>query len=132
MINLLHIDIGAIMMNSHPATITLYRPVGPEELALLRQSDFKRWPPRLPEQPIFYPVTNPKYAAEIASRWNVKDSGYGAVTRFAVQAEFINRYPIQQVGDVYHTEWWIPAEELEALNDHIVGQIEVIQEFKPD
>jgi len=113
-------------------TIILYRPVGPEELALLRQSDFKRWPPRLPEQPIFYPVTNQKYAAEIASRWNVKDSGYGAVTRFAVQAEFMNQYPIQQVGDVYHTEWWVPAEELEALNDHIVGKIEVIEEFKAD
>ena len=119
-------------MSPNLATITLYRPIGPEELALLRQSDFKRWPPRLPEQPIFYPVTNEKYAAEIASRWNVKDSGYGAVTRFAVHAEFMNQYPIQQVGDVYHTEWWVPAEELEALNDHIVGKIEVIQEFKAD
>ncbi|MGO1002487.1 ADP-ribosylation/crystallin J1 [Lysobacter sp. CA196] len=110
-------------------TITLYRPVGPEELALLRKSGFKRWPPRLPEQPIFYPVSNERYAAEIAERWNVKDSGYGAVTRFRVRADFMARYPLQKVGGEHHTEWWVPAEELEQLNDHIVGTIEVIREF---
>ena len=38
--------------------ITMYRPTGPEELELVRQSGFARWPPRLPDQPIFYPVTN--------------------------------------------------------------------------
>jgi hypothetical protein len=114
---------------SKTETVTLYRPVGPEELALLRQSGFKRWPPRLPEQPIFYPVTNERYAAEIAERWNVKDSGYGAVTRFEVRADFMARYRLQKVGGEHHTEWWVPAEELEQLNDHIVGTIEVIREF---
>lgn len=115
--------------NNHEDTVTLYRPVGPEELAKLRDSAFKRWPPRLPEQPIFYPVTNEQYAAEIAERWNIKDSGYGAVTRFQVRAAFMARYPIQKVGGAHHTEWWVPAEELEALNDEIVGTIEVIREF---
>jgi len=110
-------------------TVTLYRPVGPLELQRLRESAFKRWPPRLPEQPIFYPVTNERYAAEIAERWNVKDSGFGAVTRFEVDAQFMARYPIQKVGGAHHTEWWVPAEELEALNDHIVGTIEVVREF---
>lgn len=111
-------------------TIEMFRPVGPEELALLRDGDFRRWPPRLPEQPIFYPVTNARYATEIAERWNVKDSGYGAVTRFFVRSEFMARYQIQRVGAAHHTEWWVPAEELEALNDNIVGQIEVIEEFR--
>ncbi|MEV8521628.1 ADP-ribosylation/crystallin J1 [Dyella marensis] len=108
----------------------MYRPVGPEELELLRQSDFKRWPPRLPEQPIFYPVTNEEYAAEIAGRWNVRDGGYGAVTRFQVRTSFMIRYQIQRVGGSHHTEWWVPAEDLEDLNDNIVGSIEVIREFK--
>jgi hypothetical protein len=45
-------------------TITLYRPTGPEELALVRRSGFRRWPPRLPEQPIFYPVINEQYAIQ--------------------------------------------------------------------
>lgn len=111
-------------------TITLYRPTGPEELALVRQSGFRRWPPRLPEQPIFYPVTNEQYAVEIASRWNVHDSKVGYVTRFEVDAAFMERYEIQCVGAAHHTEWWVPAEELEALNDHIVEQIEVIGEYR--
>ena len=112
------------------ATVTLYRPTGPEELALLRNNRFTRWPPRLPEQPIFYPVTNEQYAIEIARDWNVKASGYGCVTRFQVRREFMDSYPIQQVGAAHHTEWWIPAEQLENLNDNIVGIIEVIREYR--
>jgi hypothetical protein len=110
-------------------TITLYRPTGPKELELVRASGFKRWPPRLPEQPIFYPVTNEQYAIEIARDWNVKQSGAGYVTRFKVRKEFMERYQVQQVGGSYHTEWWIPAEELETLNDNIVDLIEIIHEF---
>jgi hypothetical protein len=117
------------MVGNEP-TVVLFRPVGPEELALLKQSGFKRWPPRLPEQPIFYPVTNERYAEEIAERWNVRDSSYGAVTRFQVKAAFMSRYEIQQVGASHHTEWWVPAEELEALNSNIIGVIEVIREFR--
>ena len=116
-------------LNQMSDTVTLYRPVGPNELALLKANNFKRWPPRLPEQPIFYPVTNEEYAAEIASKWNVRDSGSGFVTRFEVRREFMNRYEIHQVGASRHTEWWIPAEELEELNDNIVGSIEVVRSF---
>ncbi|WP_396615079.1 ADP-ribosylation/crystallin J1 [Lysobacter soli] len=113
-------------------TVTLYRPTGPEEMALLEAAGFRRWPPRLPEQPIFYPVTNERYAIEIAARWNVKDSGVGYVTRFEVQRDFMERYPVQKVGGAHHTEWWVPAEELDALNDHIVGLIEVVGEYRND
>ena len=109
--------------------VTLYRPVGPEELALLKASGMRRWPPRLPEQPIFYPVTNVAYATEIARDWNVPASGSGFVTQFQVRADFMRQYPVQQVGAGHHTEWWVPAEDLESLNDHIVGTIAVIHEF---
>lgn len=110
-------------------TVTMWRPTGPNELALIEASGFRRWPPRLPEQPIFYPVTNEAYAIEIASRWNVRDSGQGFVTRFEVRSEFAEQFEIQTVGASYHTEWWIPAERLEELNDNIVGLIEVTQRF---
>lgn len=112
------------------ATVTLYRPTGPNELELVKQSDYTKWPPRLPEQPIFYPVTNEQYAKEIATKWNVRDSGVGYVTRFEVKKVFMDKYEVHQVGASYHTEWWIPAEELELLNDNIVGKIEVIGEYK--
>jgi len=111
-------------------TVTLYRPTGPEELQLLTQSDFRRWPPRLPEQPIFYPVTNEQYAIDIATQWNIKDSGVGYVTRFRVRKSFMSKYPVQKVGGDHHTEWWVPAEDLETLNDNIVGPIEVIGEYR--
>ena len=108
---------------------TVYRPTGPQELALVAASGHKRWPPRLPDQPIFYPVTNEQYAIEIARDWNVPASGQGFVTRFEVLRFFMDRYAIHTVGASHHTEWWVPAEELEALNDHIVGTIEVIHRF---
>ena len=110
-------------------TTTLYRPTGPIELALVEQAGFKRWPPRLPEQPIFYPVTNELYATEIARDWNVPQSSSGYVTRFEVRSSFMDRFTVQQVGASHHTEWWIPAEQLEELNDNIVGVIHVIAEF---
>lgn len=110
--------------------ITLYRPTGPKELELVAASGYRRWPPRLPEQPIFYPVTNEEYAKQIAVRWNVPASGVGYVTRFQVKKTFIDKYQVQRVGGELHTEWWIPAEDLEELNDNIVGQIEVTGEYK--
>jgi hypothetical protein len=113
----------------HEEVVILYRPTGPNELALVKASGFTKWPPRLPEQPIFYPVTNEEYAIQIARDWNVRDSGSGYVTRFTVRKVFMDRYPIQKVGGAQHTEWWIPAEELDEMNRHIVGLIEVIREF---
>ena len=110
-------------------TITLYRPTGPAELDLVRESGWTRWPPRLPEQPIFYPVTNEEYASEIASKWNVEQSGKGYVTRFRVSRSFMDRYEVHQVGGRHHLEWWIPAADLDELNRHIVGVIEVVREF---
>lgn len=96
---------------------------------MVRESGFSAWPPRLPDQPIFYPVTNEEYAVQIARDWNVKASGSGYVTRFYVRSEFMNQFPIEKVGGSEHTEWWVPAERLEELNQNIVGKIEVIHEF---
>ena len=113
-------------------TTILYRPVGPEELVLIVASGFREFPPRLPQQPIFYPVMNEEYARQIARGWNVKDSGAGYVTRFAVRREFLAKYPVQKVGSAIHQELWIPAEELADMNQNIVGLIEVIAEYKAD
>ena len=111
-------------------TVTLWRPTGPEELALVEESGWRAWPPRLPDQPIFYPVLKEDYATRIARDWNVKASGAGYVTRFDVAAEFLDRYEVQQVGGRTILEYWIPAEDLDELNAHIVGRIEVVAEFR--
>ena len=116
-------------MVGEPKRVTLYRPVGPVELRLIKESGLARFPPRLPEQPIFYPVENEEYAIQIARDWNVKSDGEGHVVRFDVDAVFLERYPVQQVGNRRHQERWIPAEDLEEFNDHIVGVIEVTASF---
>ena len=110
-------------------SITLFRPVGPKELELIEELDFRAFPPRRPEQPIFYPVLSEEYAVQIARDWNVKESGSGYVTRFDVDAEFLKRYEPQRVGGAVHVEYWIPAEELTEFNAHIIGRIEVIHQF---
>ncbi len=110
-------------------TITLYRPVGSEELALVRESGFRRFPPRLPQQPIFYPVISEAYATKIARDWNVKASGAGYVTRFAVLRSFLDRYQVQTAGGSEHLKYWIPAADLPEFNKSIVGTIEIISEF---
>ncbi len=113
-------------------TITLFRPTGSNELALIRAAGFKAFPPRLPEQPIFYPVTNEAYACQIARDWNTKTGdGLGFVTRFAVKKVFLDDFERKVVGGREHEEYWIPTEQLEAFNANIVGEIEVMHEFNP-
>jgi hypothetical protein len=110
-------------------TTTLYRPVGPKELELIAASGYREFPPRLPEQPMFYPVMNEEYARQIARDWNVPASGSGYVVRFSVRKSFADRYPVKTVGSSVHQELWVPAEELPELNRNIVGLLEVIERF---
>jgi hypothetical protein len=124
----------ALAMNREPpdgldGTTVLWRPTGPDELELVCRSGWRAWPPRLPEQPIFYPVLNEEYAIKIARDWNVPSFGVGYVTRFRVRTWFLRRYPVRQVGGST-LELWVPAEDLEAFNANIVGRIEVVHEFR--
>lgn len=121
-------------MTRHQLLATLYRPVGQRELELIRESGYRAFPPRLPSQPIFYPVRSREYAEQIARDWNTRDaaSGYaGYVTRFRVRADYLARYPIRTVGGAQHQEHWVPAEDLAEFNHQIVGLIEVIVTFRP-
>jgi hypothetical protein len=117
---------------SEEQTAILYRPVGGEESRLVAESGYSKFPPRLPEQPIFYPVINEEYAMQIARDWNAKQGATrrgGYVTRFRVRSQFLQRYETQTVASAVHQELWVPAEQLEAFNANIIGPIEVIAEF---
>ena len=111
-------------------TVTLWRPTGPEELALVEASGWRAWPPRLPDQPIFYPVLNEEYATKIARDWSVKASGIGYVTRFQVAKSYLDRFEVQQAGGSTILEYWIPAEELTEFNRHIIGTIDVVATYQ--
>jgi hypothetical protein len=111
---------------------TLYRPVGQKELDLIKASGNKKFPPRLEWQPIFYPVTNQAYAAQIALEWNTKDefSGYaGYVTAFDLPEDYLKKFDIQNVGGEIHNELWVPAEQLEEFNNNIIGEIRMVESF---
>lgn len=111
----------------------MFRPVGEREMELIQKSGFKKFPQRLKEQPFFYPVINKEYAVEIASKWNVNDinSNYkGYVLKFSVDDEYISSFQQHTVGAAYHKELWIPAEELDNFNSHIIGLIEIVEVFE--
>jgi len=110
-------------------TVVLFRPTGSHELALIEESGYTAFPPRLFWQPIFYPVLNEEYATQIARDWNARDGNSGYVTRFRVRSDFLHRYETHQVGSAIHQEYWIPAEDLEEFNHQIIGKIEVVAEF---
>jgi hypothetical protein len=114
-------------------TVILYRPVGQKEMELIISSGYRSFPPRLPEQPIFYPVLTREYAEQIARDWNTKDerSGFtGYVLQFEVDKDYLNRFEVQKAGAASHLEYWIPAEELPEFNTHIQGVIKVIAKYR--
>ncbi|HVY28262.1 MAG TPA: hypothetical protein VHB79_17015 [Polyangiaceae bacterium] len=108
----------------------LWRPVGLDEMALVYESEMKAFPPRLPEQPIFYPVLNDAYADQIARDWNAKQTPFaGYVLEFEVPDAIASQYASKTVGATAHKELWVPAEELPALNASLVRPVTVVRAF---
>jgi hypothetical protein len=110
----------------------LFRPIGLQELGLLWDSGMREFPPRLVQQPIFYPVVNVEYARQIARDWNAPDenSGFaGFVTRFEVSSTYLTKYELHTAGSAAHREYWIPAREMSAFNKAISGLISVEEAY---
>jgi hypothetical protein len=97
---------------------------------LIAASGYREFPPRLPEQAIFYPVLNEEYATQMARDWNATNSGIGIVTKFLIKTASLSNFEIHTVGARIHQEYWIPSDELPDFNRNIVGLIEVISEFR--
>lgn len=111
----------------------LFRPVGRDELAKIEASGMKAFPPRLPAQPIFYPVLSFAYAEQIACDWNSTSDSHaflGYVVEFDVDDAFAARYAPRTVGSAAHRELWVPADELAAFNRHITGDIRLVAAYE--
>jgi len=122
----INVDSGQVQRE----TMILWRPVGLKELELIAQSGYRAFPPRLPEQPIFYPVLTYEYAEQIARDWNTQRPPYvGYVIQFEMEAGFVKRYESHTVGSRVHRELWVPAKELNEFNQHIVGQLKIVATF---
>lgn len=99
-------------------------------MALVFDSGMSAFPPRLPEQPIFYPVLNQEYAEQIAREWNTREGdAAGYVTRFEVLDSISDRYERHIVGGSVHEELWVPAEDLSEFNRGIRRPITVEAAF---
>ncbi|TGE14860.1 hypothetical protein E5J99_14465 [Hymenobacter elongatus] len=107
----------------------LYCPIDQQELDLIAAANWLAFPPRLPEQPFFYPVLHAAYATQIARDGNVPYYGIGYVVRFAVEADYAATFPVQNVGGPDQEQLWVPAAELADFNQHLLGQIEVVAVF---
>jgi hypothetical protein len=108
----------------------LWRPVGFKEMALIFDNGMSAFPPRLPDQPIFYPVLNREYAEQIARDWNTQEpDAAGYVTKFELPDSFSERYERHVVGASVHEEWWVPAQELAEFNRAIKQPITVEDAF---
>ena len=118
------------MNPSDDDTATLFRPVGPDELRFIELAEFRAFPPRSAQQPIFYPVLTEEFATKIVHEWLIPDLGAGYITRFKVRRAFLSRYQIENAGEPGLDEYWIPAADLAEFNQNIVGLIEVIRHFR--
>jgi len=108
----------------------LWRPVGMRELALVFEADMKVFPPRLPEQPIFYPVLVEAYADQIASTWNTAEDPFaGYVLEMEIHDDYASRFEPQTVGGTRHRELWVPAEELGEFNRQMVKPLSARRAF---
>lgn len=122
------------MCHCHDGSMaTLFRPVGQTELDPIEASGWTAFPPRLDWQPIFYPVLTEDYATRIARDWNTSDDANGAVgyvLRFEVDDDYLADHEVHEAGGSEHLEYRIPAEELAEFNNHVVGVIEIIAEWR--
>lgn len=108
----------------------LWRPVGMREMALVFEAGMRAFPPRLPEQPIFYPVLVEAYADQIASTWNTAEEPFaGYVLEMEIPDGFAARYAAQTVGAAMHRELWVPAEDLAEFNRQMTRPIAVRRAF---
>ena len=108
----------------------LFRPIGIEELLLIHRSGRRAFPPRLVDQPIFYPVLNRDYAVQIARDWNTKSGSFaGFVTAFDIDDAYGQTFDVQCVGARMHQELWVPAEALKTFNAQLTSLIEVTDAF---
>ena len=101
-----------------------------EELRLVYEAGMRAFPPRKPEQPIFYPVLNLEYANEIAEQWNTQSgTASGYVAKFSVEDMYSTQFEHHRVGAAHHVELWIPSEVLSCFNEHISAPITVVSAY---
>ena len=109
--------------------VTLYTPVGPDELRLIRESGNRAFLPPPSEERVLGLMTNEERAAQIARGWAIRfDGKKGYFIRCNVPKSVLARFDRKTFGEGerQYEEYLIPAERLDEFNAYIIGPIEVI------
>ncbi|MFG1890566.1 ADP-ribosylation/crystallin J1 [Micromonospora sp. NPDC049051] len=114
---------------SSDGTTVLWHSMGQQECDLVRETGWRRWPPPPPDRLYFFPILREDFAIRAAREWNLVGS-VRYVARFHVETGFLARYTTRSFGGSAAPMLWVPAEEIDELNAHIVGPIEVTHEFQ--
>lgn len=110
----------------------LYRPLTAEEFRQIEAGGFSMFPARTAEQPLFTALLSHEGAAAIARRMRVnKQAEHKAyVVSFLVEDAYIRQFPVQNSDQPESRALWIPSEEIDILNQHLVGKIRLLDCFE--
>ena len=113
----------------------LYRPISADEYAAIKEKEFKGFPHRSAEQPLFTALLSQEGSIQIARRLRVDkqtESDMVYVVGFIAEDAYIRQFPVQHADDPERRALWIPAEEIDILNQHLIGKIRVLDSFEID
>lgn len=112
----------------------LYRPLNAEEYRGIEARSFRGFPPRSGEQQLFTALLSEEGASQIAKHMRVaKDSeNIVYVVSFLVEDAYIRQFPVQHAEVRERRALWLPAEEVDILNQHLIGNIRVIASYEID
>lgn len=112
----------------------LYRPLSAEEYSQIAERQFTGFPPCRDGQQLFTLLLSQQGAEAIARRMRIAKQSEPVVYVVSVNAEdaFIRQYPVQHKEDPDRRAVWIPADEVDILNQHLVGKIRLIEQFNVD
>ena len=115
--------------NKHSRDRVLYQSLTPAQFAAVIRSGWRQFSADSAEQKFFYPKCRLAYAEMIARMFNVAHYSAAYVVQFRLPLCFLQRYQIQSIAYEEHQEYRIPTADLAAMNQHIVGRIEVVSAF---
>ena len=112
----------------------LFRPISAEEYKAIEAKEFRGFPACSPEQPLFSALLSQVGATNIAKHMRMEKQAERTayVVGFLVDDAFIRQFPVQYADEPDSRALWIPAEDLEILNQHLIGKIRIIDRFTVD
>ncbi len=112
----------------------LYRPVSEAEFKEVEALKFSGFPRCEKTRPLFTALLSESGALDIAKRMKITpDQGSSVyLLRFLAEDSFIRQFPVQNADEPERQALWLNAEELDILNQHLIGKISVVGEFRSD